>query len=348
MTSIRYQRKKDHINYSLLLEKSNRYNFFNDITLIPNCLPEVNFDEIDFSTNLKNIKLKNPIIINAMTGGIEEAIEINRHLAKIAKIHDLAIAVGSQRISLEGKGVESFTIVREVYPDGIIFSNIGANTTPKEALKIVDMIEADALQIHLNAPQELAMKEGQKNFKGTIENIKEIVDTLKIPVIVKEVGFGIAKEEAKKLQDIGVKIIDVGGYGGTNFISIENQRYNDPPLKNFANWGIPTPITLIEVLSQVSEQIDIIASGGIRNGLDATKALALGAKAVAFAGGFLYILVRHGPDALVKHIQQIKNEILFAMALCGAENLSLLQKRSLIIEGKTRNWLESRDISWPR
>lgn len=329
----------------MLQERKSKRNTFKDVTILHNCLSEVTFDDIDISTNLLSIKLKSPIIINAITGGMKEGKIVNRELSKIAKKLGLAMAVGSQRIALDdSSAVSSFKIVREVNPDGIIFANLGADATVEEAIKAIEMIEANALQIHLNVPQEIMMKEGRRSFAGTLANISEIIDNINVPVIVKEVGFGIAKEEAFALVESGVKIIDVSGTGVPNFIAIEDMRDKPKTFNNLVNWGIPTPISLIESVNAVDNRADIISSGGLKNGLDAAKSLALGAKAAAFAGYFLSILFKEGPSSLEKHILQIEQDIMYVMAMAGANNLDELRKRPVIIQGKLYNWLKSRGI----
>lgn len=254
------------------------------------------------------------------------------------------MAVGSQKIALNGEAADSFKIVRHVNPRGMVFANIGAEVDVEDAVKAVEMLEANALQIHLNIAQEMVMKEGRKNFKGLLEKIKQITHNIKVPVIVKEVGFGIAREQARMLVDTGVKIIDVGGFGGTNFIAIENRRRRFDRLINFESWGIPTPISLIEVINEVKDEADIISSGGLRSGLDVAKSLALGAKAGAFAGLFLYILVNKGPQVLKKFINKIETELKYAMVMTGSKNLDELRQRPLIIEGKTLCWMKNRGI----
>lgn len=347
MQSNRLTRKLDHIIYSLILEKKNEENYFDDITFVHNCLPETNLDEIDLSTNLNNLYLKTPIIINAITGGSEESERINLSLGRIAREENLTIAVGSQKIALKDPEYEkSFKIVRKENPDGLIFANLGAEASVEDAKKAVDMIEADAIQIHLNVPQEVAMEEGRKKFRGMLKNIENILKKVEVPVIVKEVGFGIAKEEAMKLVSLGVPIIDVGGKGGTNFLAIENQRSKKDPLNSLEEWGIPTPASLIEVVNTSGNQADVIASGGIRTGLDAAKSFALGAKAVGFAGGFLYILLTKGPDALKRHIKKIKREITSVMLMTGAKNIRELSKKPLVISGTIREWIEARGIKF--
>ncbi len=344
MDMSRKMRKKEHVKYSLMSEKKVKRNNFDDIVILHNCLSEVDLEEVDLSTNLQGIKLENPIIINAMTGGYFGGEIINRELSKIAKKLNLAMAVGSQKIAIDDTDSEkSFRIVREMNPDGIIFANIGADASIEDAVKAINMVNADALQVHLNVPQELAMKEGRRNFKGTLENIKNIINNISVPIIVKEVGFGISGSEALALVTHGVRIIDVGGKGGTNFIAIENKRDRTSALRKLEDWGIPTPVSIIDVVESVSNKADIIASGGLSSGVDAAKSFALGAKAAAYAGSFLYILKKKGPSALKKHINQILKEIRCVMVMTGARNLNELRQREVVVLGNTFYWVKSKD-----
>ena len=343
MEDLRKKRKKEHIKYFLELEKHLNRNVFDDVIIIHNCLSEINPKEIDISTNLQNIKLRSPIIINAMTGGFYGAKIINKNLARIAKELDIAMAVGSQKIALDNpENIPSFSIVRKENPDGIIFANLSSEATVDDALKAIDMIEADAIQIHLNMPQEIIMSEGRTNFANTIDNIKELLHNINVPVIIKEVGFGVAAEDAQKLVDCGANIIDIGGAGGTNFICIENLRQTKSPYYNLEHWGIPTAASLVEVVKQVGDKADVISSGGLKTGLDVVKSLALGANATAFAGTFLYILMKKGPDVLKKHILKMEREIKYTMAMAGAKNIAEIRQRPLIVEGRTYNWLKQR------
>lgn len=343
---IRKYRKKQHIKYSIQLEKYLKRESFKDVQIVHNCLSEVDINEVDLSTNLGKLQLKTPIIINAITGGFNGGEIINRELAKVARDFNLAMAVGSQKIAIDSKESEkSFKVVRKVNPEGIIFANVGADISVKDALLAIQMLDADALQVHLNVPQELIMAEGRKNFKGTLNNIKNIVDNVNVPVIIKEVGFGIAKEEAQVLIDNGVKIIDISGAGGTNFIAIENMRNSKVNrLTNLEKWGIPTAVSLVEVVKQVKGKADVIASGGLSSGLDAAKALAIGAKGTAFAGVFLYILIKNGPMALRRYIKNVIKELKYCMVMSGAKNLGELRQRPTVIGGKTCKWLKNRGI----
>lgn len=326
------------------MEKHIKRDVFKDITIIHNCLSEVYFDGLDISSSLIGAKLDVPLIINAMTGGFEESFYINSALAEIAREKKLALAVGSQKIAFKYKHArKSFEIVRKINKDGVIFANIGTDCTLDQAKESVKMIEANALQLHLNVPQELFMKEGRRDFRGTWERIREIAENLDVPVIVKEVGFGIAREEALKILKAGVKIIDIGGSGGTNFIKIESMRQKVKPYK-FANWGIPTAVSLIEVLYAVEGKAEVIASGGIKDGLDVAKALALGAKACGIAAPILYRLLKYGKKSALNYIDEIIYELKLTLAMAGANNLKELSERPIYIGGNTYKWLKFRGI----
>lgn len=347
----RKQRKLQHLDLFIKLFDNNRPDVFQNYSFVHNSLPELSLSDIDLGTYLFNNKLKinSPFIINAITGGIEQGKEINRALASAAKELGIPMAVGSQYVALRDTSIiDTFKVVREENPKGIIFANSGAMVSLQSAQTIVDMIEANALQIHLNIPQEVVMDEGDRSFKGYLFNIEQIVKRLEVPVIVKEVGFGISGKVARKLADIGVSGIDIGGKGGTNFIEIEQERSRNTIGNLFKDWGIPTGISLVECIKSVPEHVDIIASGGIRDGLNTAKALALGAKCVGIAGLFLYILLTKGQNELINTIKKLEKELKLTMLMLGAKNPRELTRCPVVITGKSKEWLELRgyDISF--
>jgi isopentenyl-diphosphate Delta-isomerase len=337
----RAKRKIEHIRYALSTGQ-NRFHGFEDITFIHQSLPETSIAQIDMRTKIGELELSSPIFINAMTGGGgKETLNINHDLAVAAYECNIPIAVGSQMSALKDKNErETYEVVRKVNKRGLVFANLGSEATVEQAKEAVEMIEADGLQIHLNAIQELVMPEGDRDFTGALKRIEKIVSSLPVPVIVKEVGFGISRETAKMLSDIGVAAIDVGGFGGTNFAHIENKRRSNL-LSYFNDWGIPTTVSIVEVSQSVSN-LSVIGSGGIQNALDVAKAIALGSSAVAFAGYFLKILVEHGVEALIQEIQAIKHDLQLIMTALGAKNISELQTVPLIIKGDTYHWLNER------
>ena len=342
MTQTRKQRKLDHINIAMKLTDPFNGGWFGDISMIHNCLPEVNFTDVNTSASLCGLNLEFPLIINAMTGGIKEAEDINRSLSMIAASKGLAIAVGSQTAGLQNRNVrESYKIVRRINPDGIVIANVSAGVPLEWMMNAVEMLEADAIQIHLNPAQELFMPEGDRNFHGYLEKITQLASISSIPVIVKETGCGIAGTDALRIAKSGVKGIDIGGRGGTSFIDIEHYRAEGSSQNNFSEWGIPTVASLVECVQKTDAypDINIIASGGIRTGIDIAKCVALGACSCGIAAPFLRTLINDGFAVLDANINKIIKEFKIAMTLAGANSIAELGKVSLVISGKTAEWL---------
>jgi isopentenyl-diphosphate delta-isomerase len=224
----------------------------------------------------------------------------------------------------------------------LIFANLGSEASVDQAKRAIDMLEANAIQIHLNVMQELIMPEGDRDFSGMLHRIEQIVKHIQVPVIVKEVGFGIMGESARKLKNIGVTMIDVGGMGGTNFAAIENARRSIP--KEWLNdWGGTTATALIESL-QIYNRGNVMASGGISNGLEAAKALAIGATAVGMAGTFLRVLQKQGAEALHTYIGELHNELKMIMTAVGAASIQSLWNCPLLIGGTTAEWCQIRGM----
>lgn len=300
-------------------------------------------DEVDLSCLFASKKMDLPIIVNAITGGTEKAYEINKVLARMAKKYNIAMAVGSQTIAIsEPELIKTFSVVRDENPEGIILANIGANRATDDVLKAIEMIKADAIQLHFNIPQELAMREGDRSFKGTIKNVTEIIRISPVPVIAKEVGFGFSKESIQILFDTGIRYFDISGKGGTNFITIEDQR-DGMFGGELDSWGNPTAFSLAETVS-LGLPITIIASGGIRTTLDTIKSLAMGANYVGIAGSFLKLLVNQGQNELNQNINDLIYRLKAAFLMTGSKNISELQKKPVIILGKTEQYLRARNI----
>ncbi|HZG60294.1 MAG TPA: type 2 isopentenyl-diphosphate Delta-isomerase [Anoxybacillus sp.] len=337
----RAKRKLDHIEHALSTGQA-RAHGFEDITFVHQSLPDLSTTQIDLRTTLGELSLSSPIFINAMTGGGGEAtLKINEGLAIAAKECNIAMAVGSQMAAIKDPNEKpSFEIVRKVNPNGLIFANLGSEATVEDAKRAVDMIEANGLQIHLNIIQELVMPEGDRDFTDALKRIEQIVQHVDVPVIVKEVGFGMSKETALQLANIGVTMVDVGGFGGTNFARIENER-RAKMLAYFNDWGITTTTSIVEV-SQTVPFMSIIGSGGIQTALDVAKALALGASAAGFAGYFLKILIHEGIEALIEKIEELHSDLTFIMTALGAKTIEKLQQVPLVIRGETHHWLTER------
>lgn len=338
----REQRKNDHIKYALDLHSSAESAGFSDVHIMPNCLPEIDSNTVDLTTDIGAIKLRQPLIINAITGGTPLAGTINGELALVARATGCAMAVGSQFGTVHAGGDDSsFRIVRQNNPDGVVLANVSAKATVKEALKAVDMLEAQGLQIHLNPAQELAMAEGDRDFTGYLKNIEKIVQTSSVPVIIKETSCGIAYAQARALLAVGVNVIDVGGLGGTNFPLIEQQRQGIKLRNELAQWGLPTVLSLLEVKRAMGNSGTIIAAGGLRTGLECFKSLALGSQACAMAGNILSILQTQGSDALIKYLNSVLLSIRNYLVLTNCLRIKDALRIPLYFTGMTKDALES-------
>ena len=345
------KRKADHIKICLERKAQARKatSGFENVHLIHKALPEVDRAKIDLSTNIFGYKFAAPIIVGAMTGGTEEAVKINGSIAEaVEKLH-LGMGVGSQRAAIEDKGlVKTFAVVRKKAPNAFLIANIGGvqlvhGYGAKEVKKAMDMINADAVAIHLNALQEAVQPEGQTNFEVVLAKICEIARALKKPVIVKETGAGIAAEEARELEAAGVKGIDVGGCGGTSFAAVEYFRVEEEEKRFLADafwdWGIPTAVSIVEVTQTV--KMPVIASGGLRSGTDVAKALALDACLASVSQPVLSAAVKSAKETekvLSCFIEELRN----VMFLVGARGVKELSKVPVVITGTTAEWLTTR------
>jgi isopentenyl-diphosphate Delta-isomerase len=338
----RSERKWDHIRYALETGQK-RSTAFDDIQFIHQSLPNINVSDVRLHQKIGELSLSSPIFINAMTGGGgEKTYTLNKQLAIVAKEAGLAMAVGSQMSALKDKSERyTYEVVRKENPSGVLIANLGSEATPEQAKIAVEMIEANALQVHLNVIQELTMPEGDREFSGALKRIEGIVNSLSVPVIVKEVGFGMSKETVGILSSVGVSVVDVGGYGGTNFAEIENKR-SDIAQFSFNQWGIPTAISICEAAQ--ASRVPIIGSGGFTSSIDIAKGLALGASATGFAGYFLKILVEEGIDSLNEEISSLHYELKIIMTALGAKSIRDLQGAPLIISGQMHHWLTQRGI----
>jgi isopentenyl-diphosphate delta-isomerase len=345
-------RKEDHIEICLDQDIQARYKStgFEDVYLIHKALPEISLNKINISTTIFDHKLKAPIVIGAMTGGTKKAALINATLAEAAEKLGLAMGVGSQRVALENAHVNgTFKIVRKKAPHAFLIGNLGASEILKkhslaEIQKAIEMIDADAFAIHLNPLQEAIQPEGSTSFTGVLDKIREIATELSVPLIIKETGAGIAFEEAILLEKAGISGIDVSGAGGTSWAAVESIRaqrssneLHERLGKVFWDWGIPTAISIMEV-RQVTE-LTLIASGGIRTGIEVTKALTLGANAVGIASP----LLKSALEGNVEHVlQRLIEEIKMTMFLVGAKTIEKLNETPVLITHNVAEWLHLR------
>jgi isopentenyl-diphosphate Delta-isomerase len=313
---------------------------FNDIELIHKALPQIDKEEINLETEFLNKKLDAPIIITGITGGHPASRALNKELARAAEQLKIAMGMGSQRAAVENSELEStYTVIRDEAPSTFIIGNIGAPQI-EYAQKSADMMELDAIAVHLNPLQEAIQPEGDVNGEKYLEQIELTSQSLDIPLIIKETGAGIKREDAVALEKAGAAAIDVAGSGGTSWAAVETYRSKDRSMGDlFWDWGIPTAVCTVEVTNSVS--IPVISSGGIRSGLDMAKALALGADAVGIALPLLKEAYQ-GHAAVIRKLNKFTEELKVAMYLVGASNLKELKKSDLIIQGKTKEWLSQR------
>ncbi|AKG04399.1 type 2 isopentenyl-diphosphate Delta-isomerase [Salimicrobium jeotgali] len=337
---MRSERKLDHIRHALN-HSEGPVHYFDEVDIVHRSLAKLDWEQLDISVQLGELNVSSPLFVNAMTGGGgEKTKEINRKLAEIAGEKNIAMAVGSQMAAIKDKEErKTYEVVREVNPDGIIFANVGSEATWEEAEVAIEMLRADALQIHLNTVQEVVMPEGDRDFSFRIENIRRVISESPVPVIVKEVGFGMSGETVKELQALGCRYVDVGGKGGTNFSKVENER-RDNSMDSLHSWGIPTPVSILHSL----EAEHIIASGGIRSGVDGAKALVLGAKAFGMAGPLLKTLMEDGEPALRGKIDLIHHELKSVMMILGCETVEQLKGKPYILHGETKNWISQKGV----
>lgn len=333
------QRKRDHIKICLNEDVSfkTKTNGFENYEFIHYALTEVNLDTIDLSTKFFSKKISYPFIISCMTGGTVEAEKINEKLAIVASELNIPIGLGSQRQALESNKFHStYKVVRNSAGNVPVLGNIGAaqvansNKIVDEINYLIDLINADVMVIHTNPLQELIQKNGDKNFTNLLKIIEKICLKIPTPIIVKEVGAGISKTAAKKLLDIGVKGIDVAGAGGTNWTSVELIR-NDEQNIFFSEWGIPTSYC-IRKCAELKKKYSfvLISSGGIKNGIDIAKSLALGADLCASARPILQSVVNSDIKGVIKLIKLWFDDVKKIMYLTGSQSCSQLKKQKLI------------------
>ncbi|KAF1299547.1 type 2 isopentenyl-diphosphate Delta-isomerase [Enterococcus sp. JM4C] len=336
-------RKDEHVSLAKAFHKE-QANDFDSIRLIHSSLPELALDEVDLSTDLFQYTLTSPFYINAMTGGSEKTKEINRQLAIIAKETDLLITTGSVSAALKDPQlVDSYRVMREEFPNGKILVNIGGGVSVENAQRAVDLFETDGLQIHLNAPQELVMPEGDRNFHDWLIEIEKINHQLNVPILVKEVGFGMTRETIRALLSVGIQTIDVSGQGGTSFTQIENARRKKREFAYLSDWGQSTVISLLEA-NELSRNFQKVASGGIRDAYDIFKALCLGADAVGVSGTILNSLLTDGTDKTIDLIRRWQEELRVLYTMTGHRSTAELKNHPLILTGYPKDWCEARNI----
>lgn len=327
-------RKKDHLRICLqedvrsdqITTGLERYRF------VHQALPEIDLEQVDLHTRFLNRDLRAPLLILAMTGGVPLGRTINGHLASAAQMLGVAMGVGSQRAALEDASLAGTYRVRDVAPDILLLANLGAvqlnrSYTVDHCRKAVELIGADALVLHLNPLQEALQPEGDTFFAGLYHKIEAVCRALPVPVVVKEIGYGLSAEVVRRLLSAGVSALDVAGAGGTSWSEVERHRIGDPVQKRvaaqFADWGIPTAES-IRLVRSVSPDIPLIASGGIETGVDAAKCIALGADLVGTAWPLLRPALTSA-QAVVDTIEAIVRALRIAMFCIGAQDIQALR-----------------------
>ncbi len=336
------ERKNDHIKYALKYESP--YNSFDEIELIHTSIPKYNLDEIDLSTKFAGYKYEYPFFINAITGGSEKGREINKKLVKIANETGILFVTGSYSAKLKNPNDDSFEIVKRENEKLLLGTNIGIDKAYEAGIKAVEDLKPLFLQIHVNLMQELIMPEGSRNFSEWEINLKNYVEKIqkerKIPLILKEVGFGMDAKTIQKATNIGVKTFDISGRGGTSFSYIENMRNVRKGRFDYLNtWGQSTVVSLLES-QKYMDKVEIISSGGVRNPLDIIKSLVLGAKAVGLSRIMLELVEKYDINEVIEIINEWKFELKMIMCALNCKRISDLQKVRYILYGKVKEYRE--------
>lgn len=336
------RRKADHIRINLDEDVGfDRLTVgFENYRFIHQALPELDLNSIDLTTRLFGKVLKAPVLISSMTGGTEQAQQINVNLAQAAQQYGVAMGLGSQRAGIAQPETANTFKVRHIAPDILLFANVGAvqfnyGFDVEHCYEAVEMIQADALILHLNPLQEAVQPEGDVNFAGLAQKIEAVCKRLPVPVIAKEVGWGISEQAAKILADAGVSAIDVAGSGGTSWSQVEMFRAPDDLHRRvaaaFRDWGIPTTES-IQMVKRAAPHLPIIASGGIRSGIDIAKAIALGASIGGMAGPFLKAATISA-EAVAETLEETIRVLRIAMFAAGAGDIAALQQTPLVVIG---------------
>jgi isopentenyl-diphosphate delta-isomerase len=333
-------RKADHIRINLEEDVAFKRltSGFENYSFMHEALPEINLGEVNTGTRFFGRTLSAPLLISSMTGGTAEARAVNRTLAEAAQAVGIAMGLGSMRAAIEDDSLRYTYEVRDLAPDVPLFANLGAVQLNygyglEECRRAVEMIEADALILHFNALQEAVQPEGDGNFAGLLARVEQICRALPVPVIAKEVGWGFSEATARRLVAAGVAAIDVAGAGGTSWSQVEMHRAPDARSARvagaFIDWGIPTAAS-IQYCRRAAPDLPIIASGGIRDGIDVAKAIALGAQIAGIAGDFLRAAHSGGVAGVIELAESITDELRVAMFACGAADINALARTELL------------------
>ncbi len=337
-------RKADHIDLCISGDVGFRQKttLFEDIDLIHNALPELALNEIDLTCDFAGKTLQAPLVIAAMTGGVDRATQINQDLASLAEEFGIGFAFGSQRPLLTD-GITDGYLVREQAPSALVLGNIGivqARSASNQALKeMLNISAVDALCVHLNPAMELVQPEGDQDFRGGLDTIKRLLDTLDIPIVIKETGCGLSRSVGAAVRNLGIEWVDVSGSGGTSWVGVETHRASAQQRTTgncFWDWGIPTAASVGQLQGL---NLGICATGGLSNGLQIAKAIALGARCGGIARAFLQAHSNGGKDGARQAIRQVLHEIRIASLLCGVQRVQDLNMSHTIVGSSLLKWL---------
>ncbi len=340
-------RKRDHLRLCAEqdVEARVKTNLLDSVELFHDSLPELHLDDIDLSTTLFGRTVEAPLLITGMTGGASEAARINRQLARTASRFGLAMGVGSQRAMLDDPSLAETYQIRRFAPDIPLLANLGAvqaaATSTQKVQQLCEAIDADALCIHLNPGQELIQPEGDRDFRGCLDAIGRLADELPIAVVVKETGCGLSPSVLDRLVDAGVDWVDTSGAGGTTWIGVESRRAEADAAdlgELFWDWGIPTAASIIYAKRR---GLSVVGSGGLRTGLDAARALALGADIAGMALPWLRAAHDEGLEGAQRFAESCIGALRTAMALTGSQNLDELRETDRLIGPRLRRWIDA-------
>lgn len=337
-------RKEEHLRIVTEQKVEWGSTWLDDVTLIHQSLPEISLDDVDTSTVFMNHKFTLPLNISGMTGGTQAAKRVNRGLAEAAQRCGISMGVGSQRVMLENPSLVDTFYVRDVAPNILLFANIGVyqlkRYSPEKIRGAIEAIKANALCVHLNPAQEIFQKDGDWDFTGCFDALRELCKAVGYPVIAKEVGHGISKETALMLKEAGVVAVDVQGNGGTSWAYIDSLR-SGKDCTYFKAWGVPTGASVMEVRGL---GLSVIGSGGIRSGADIAKCIALGADLAGIALPMLKAVNSGGVEGVVKYVEKLREELRYAMFLTGSRNIEELKKAKYVLTGKLADWARQRGL----
>ncbi|GHD54770.1 type 2 isopentenyl-diphosphate Delta-isomerase [Streptomyces galbus] len=337
------QRKDDHVRLAIEQQDGPRgVNQFDEVTFVHHALVGIDRQDVSLATAFAGVSWPVPIYINAMTGGSAKTGIINRDLAIAARETGVPIASGSMNAYFKDPScADTFSVLRKENPDGFVIANVNANATVDNVWRAIELIRADALQIHVNTAQETAMPEGDREFSHWPGQIEKIASAVDVPVILKEVGNGLSRQTVLAVKDLGVSVADVSGRGGTDFARIENGRRELGEYAFLHGWGQSAPACLLDAQGV---DLPLLASGGVRNPLDVARALALGAKGVGASGGFLRTLLDGGVDALIGQLTTWLDQLAALQTMLGARTPADLTRCDLLIQGSLRSFCAERGI----